>query len=69
MSLPLPGQHFVENANCHRCGINLESKYPLKVMKVNSSSHKIKSRFIARKARVDVSNPIVRLIPPLDVVS
>ncbi|RPB19485.1 hypothetical protein L211DRAFT_628013 [Terfezia boudieri ATCC MYA-4762] len=59
MSLPLPGkQHPPENATRHKCGINLESKYPLSVMQVSSSSHKIRSRFIACKTRIEVSDPL-----------
>ncbi|KAF8454756.1 hypothetical protein BGX38DRAFT_253763 [Terfezia claveryi] len=59
MSLPLPGkQQPPENATRHKCGINLESKYPLSVMQVSSSSHKIRSRFIACKTRIEVSDPL-----------
>ncbi|KAF8416085.1 hypothetical protein EV426DRAFT_449988 [Tirmania nivea] len=59
MSLPLPGkQQPPENTIRHKCGINLESRYPLAVMQVSSLSHKIKSRFIARKARIDVSDSL-----------
>ncbi|KAF8477500.1 hypothetical protein BDZ91DRAFT_26715 [Kalaharituber pfeilii] len=59
MSLPLPGrQQLAENAIRLKTGINLESRYPVKVMQVYSSSHKIRSRFIAGKARIDVTDSL-----------